>query len=322
MQGTTICRVLSFAAVTCLAGAGVANGQDYPNKPIRLVVANTPGTIADVAARVVAPDLARALATPVLVENRPGSGGLLGYEYVARQAPADGYTVVVVFVQDLPTLPLTVKDLRFDTLKELPPIIGLVEGRFIFGSAAGLPWKSFNELVAYAKANPGKLNYGSSSSLSRLITEALVRDLGISVVHVPYAGGGPYLQGVVSGEVHMGIVNEPTAMSWGEKFRGLAVTGAQRLPALREVPTFSELGHPRIPGFSYSLNVRAGTPKAAVDKIYGAAVRTLDQPDVRSQFAKLRLEILGGTPEDAARYLAEQARFFADIARKVGIQPQ
>lgn len=266
--------------------------------------------------------MSKTLGQPIVVENKPGATTIIGYEYVAKQVPADGYTIAAVLVTDLATLPVTVKDLRFDPLKDLPPVIGLAEGRFVMGSAAHLPSKSFNELVANAKANPGKLNYGSASVIGRLSAEAVIRQLGLDIVYVPYASGAAYLKGLVAGEVHMGFLAASAARNFGDKFRVLAVTGEQRMPALRDVPTFAELGFPNLRGLSHSLNAPAGIPKAAFDKLHAAASRALQQPAVRAGFQKLQLEITEQSAEVANRRAAEEARYLADIARKAGIQPQ
>src|SRR5262249_24329206 len=154
-------------------------------------------------------------------EYKPGAGHTIAYEYVSKLAPADGYTIGAVNVTILATLPVTYKDLRFDPFKDLSPVIEYAEGRYLFGSAASLPWKSLYEMVTYAKANPGKLNYGASSTLGLLQTEGLVRDLGINVEHIPYSEGGEFLKGLVGAEVQMGFVVEGLALGFGDKFRVL-----------------------------------------------------------------------------------------------------
>lgn len=304
-------------------GTGFATAQDYPTKLIKWIVPNAPGVIEDILARVIAPEMSKFLGQSIIVENKPGAESIIGYEYVAKQVPADGYTLVSVHVQGLVTLPVTVKDLRFDPLKDLPPLIVLSEARYVFGSAFRLPWKTLNELAAYAKANPGKLNYGSSNSNLRLSAEVVIRDLGLNVVHIPYKAGAAYVLALTAGdEVQMGFLNEAAAIRLGEKFRVLAVTGEQRRAPFGDVPTFAELGLTRIPSVSFSLNVPAGIPKAAFDKLYAAASRALQLPEVKARFAKLGLEIAEQTPEAAAKNLAETAKLYADIAKKVGIQPE
>ena len=293
--------------------------QDYPNKPIRLIVPNTPGVPSDTIARILAPQMAKFIGQTIVVENKPGAGQLIGYEYVAKDAAADGYTVAVTSPSALATLPLSVKDLRFNPVGDLLPIISLVEGKFVLVSAS---WKSFSEMVTQAKANPGKFNYGASSSLVRLPTEALVRDLGLNIVYIPYSGGGPYYSALVAGDVQMGLADEGTAISFKEKLRALAVTGAQRSPRMADIPTFAELGNLGVRGFIFQLNVRVGTPRTAIDRLYGATSQALQQPEVKLSASRVLFDIVNDTQESALRRLQVEGAFFSDIAKKMGIRPE
>ena len=313
---------LLFAGVIdCLDGS-IALAQEFPTKPLMLIVAQSPGTPPDVGARTIAPELSKFIGQPVIVENKTGAGNVIGYEYVAKQAPADGYTLLVVTVESLASLPVTSKDLRFDPLKDLPPVINLVEGKLVLGSSAKFPWKNFNEFVAYAKANPGKLNYGSAAPTVRLASEILLRGLGADVTYVPYAAAGPYFQGMLSGDVHMGFISESAVFSMGDKLRVLAVSGDKRSVRFPDIPTFSELRHPQIPGASLSLNARIGTPKPVLDKLSSAASRALQQPELRARFAKIQYDVVDQSGESAIKKLEDIARIFADVAKKVGIQPE
>lgn len=316
MRGTASLLVCGFAV--CAA----ALAQEYPTRPIRFVVPNTPGSTPDVVARIVAPEMAKFLGQAVVVENRPGAGQVIGFEYVAKQAPADGYTLASVTMESLAILPATVKELRFDPLRDLPPVIGLVEGRLVLVSSARHPWKTFADLVAQAKANPGKLNYGSSSALVRINSEALIRGAGLDIVHVPFAAAGPFFQSTVTGDVHMGLISEVGALSLGDKIRVLAVTGRQRSAANRDVPTFSELGHPQIYGLTYTLNVRAGTPSNAIAKLQAAASHALRQPEVKAPYEKVRLDTIELSGAAAAKQLQDQVQLYSDIAKRIGLQPE
>lgn len=313
--------LLSLLLAGMLASSA-GHAQEFPNKPIRFIVPYAAGATLDNVARVVGQEMSKILAQPVVIENKPGADAIIGFEYVAKQAPADGYTIMIAAVSGLATLPLTVANLRFDPLKDLPPLVGMVEGKYILSVPGQLPAKNFSELVALAKASPGKLNFGASSTTVRLQTEALLRELGINVVYVPYRSGAQYIQAIASGEIQMGFMAEGSAMSIAQRARALAVTGSQRSDNFRDVPTFNELGLPSIRGVSYSLNVRAGTPKAAADKIQAAAIQALRQPEVKAQLAKMGLDAVAQGPEEAARRLADEARVFADVARRAGITPQ
>lgn len=311
---TLMCPILAL-------GANVASAQDYPTRPIRFIVASSPGVTTDIVARIIAPEMSKLLGQPVIVENKTGSA-LIGYEYVAKQVPADGYTLSAAHVTALTTLPVTVKDLRFDPVKDLPPIVGLAKGRFVFGGSSKVPWSTFREMVAFARANPGKVNFGAPSSSVRLPTEALMADLKLNTTHVPYSAGGAYMQALAANEVQLGFVGEGSAVAFGDKFRPIAITGEQRSATFPDVPTFKELGHPQIPGIGYALNAPVGIPKIAIEKLHAAASRALQQPDVRARFAKLKLEVVNESPEATARSIAEEAKLYADIARQVGLQPQ
>lgn len=315
-------RVSFVIMMFCWFAPEPAVAQDYPSKSIRLVVPDSPGTNSDTIVRILTPGMSKFLGQPIVIENKPGAGQLIGLEYVANQVPADGYTITAVTVQVLATMTLFTKEPRFDPLTDLPPVIGLVETGLFFGSSSKLPWKTFQEMVANARANPGKLNYGAPVSVVRLQMEALIRELGLDVIYVPYASAGAYVQGNIAGEVHMGFLGESLALSFGERFRVLAVTGDKRSPLYSKVPTFAELGYPQIRGVATSLNAPARVPKAAIDKLSAAGARALQQPEVKILYEKAKYRILNQSPEAASKVLMEQAKFFADIARKVGIQPQ
>jgi len=311
-----------LAASTSVLGAGTASAQAYPDRPIRMIIANTPGTVADTLGRLMAAEMSKTLGQPIVVENKPGANAIIGLEYVVNQKPADGYLLISTAVSALASLPVTVKELRFDPLKDLPPFIGVAEVPYVLASPAAAPWKEFGEFVAYAKAHPGKLNYGAPAPTVQLPIESLTRAIGLDIVHVPYKGGGPYMQAIVANEVQLGLIPESSARTFGERLRPLAVTGDQRLAAFPQVPTFKELGYPQIRGLSYSLNAPAGAPKAAVDKLYAAASQALRDPEVRARIEKVGYTVTNQSPEIAAGRLAEEAGYLADVARKIGLEPQ
>lgn len=315
-------RCLSILLCAVLAGTCPAAAQDFPARHLRIIVPTTPGTVLDTLARAMGSEMSKTLGQPVIVENKPSNNLIVGYEYVARQAPADGYTMAAVAPRELELLPLIVKDLRFDPLTELAPVLGLAEGRWILGSPANAPWRTFAELVAYAKANPGKLNYGASSAQVRFPMLVLLQDLGLDIVHIPYAGGAQYFQALLAGEIQAGFVAEGPAVSFGGRFRALAVTGDRRRAPFPDVPTLKELGHPRIMGVTYSLNVRAGTPARIVEKLKSSAAQALDTLEVKTLFARLHLDMMKEPSSVAARRLGEEAALLAEIARKAGIRPQ
>ena len=315
---TALVRTLTLLALS----ASATLAQDYPSRPLRIVVPNSPGTSQDVTSRFLAAELPKVLGQPIIVENRPGAGMVIGTEYVLKQLPADGYALASVQVETISVLPLTVRDLRLDPNKDMSSVITVFEGQLMLASPSSAPWRTFQEMVAYAKANPGKLNYGASSVVQILPTEGLARDLGIKIVKVPYTGGGPFIQALISGETHLGFAAALAIAPGGDKLRVIAVTGDSRSPRYPDAPTFKELGHPRVPGFSASIAVRQETPRPIVNRLNSALNTVLSSAAAREQFAKLQLDIVGGTPEAADRRLADTAKFFAETANRIGYKPE
>ena len=323
MRATRRSSIFATFLLLSLVAALPCAAQDFPNRPVRLIVANAAGSSLDLVARVIAPGLSSALGQPVIVENKAGANNVIGFEYVARQAPADGYTIAVVQLSGLGILPVISKNLRFDPLKDLPPMIGLGQTAMVFGSAAHLPWKNFGEMVATGRASPGKLNYGVPTPSVRILTEALIRGQGIEAVPVAYSNNGSYSQGLLTGEVQMAWVAEAQMDAIVNKFRPLAVTGEHRLAAYPEVPTLAELGYKtKFPDLYYSLHVRSGTPKSVIDTLHAAASKALAMPSVKAGFSGMKIQINELPPEAVAKTLDETGEFYADIAKKIGLQPQ
>ena len=316
MRTHPICN--SLAAIACLLAVGLVNAQDYPVRPIRMIVPVVPGSAADMVARIMAPGMARILEQTIVIENKPGAEHMLAYEYVAKQAPADGYTIATVQSATLAVLPLTQKNLRFDPLKDLPPFMNVVETVTFFGSAAKVPWRTFPEMVAYAKANQGKLNYAYPSAITRFKMEMLFQGLGLDVTPIGYKGLA--LPSIMNGEVQFGVVSSANATAAGDRFKVLAVSGAKRQPSFPNVPTFAELGFPQILGGGFSFNLRAGTPQSVISKLHGVSAKAIQLSDIKEKFKNADVEIVGDPPEVAMKSLLEEARMYSDIARKIGFE--
>lgn len=312
----------TLAGILCAATAQSAIAQTYPIRPVRIIVPSAPGAAADILSRTLAPGMSQIIGQPVIVENKVGAGSLIGFEYVAKSVPADGYTGIVAAVTGLAILPLITKDMRFDPLKDLQPVINLAEARLIFGSPSKAPWKTLAELVTHAKASPGKLNHGGSNATVRFWNDALIQGLGINVVYIPYKDSAAYYQGLAGNEIQMGFAAESSAIGMGDKFRALATTGAQRNPAAKDVPTLAELGHPQIFGVGYALSVPAATPKAAMDKLHDAATKTLRQPEMNTRLKNMGLDADGGSMDAAVKRLADEGSVLARIAKATGFQMQ
>lgn len=321
-------RIAGFLPIVVVLLAAIAPGagwaQEFPSRPLRWVVPSGPGNPMDTLSRAMAQEVAKIVGQAVVIENKPGAGGLVGYEYVAKRVPADGYALVTAQPDALASLPVTVKDIQVDLQKDLAPIMSLASGRLVLAVSATRPWKTFNELVADARANPGKLNYGSMSKSTAFFLEIVSRDLGLGMFDVPFGGNLPaYSQALSEGTAHSALMSETTFGTFGDKLRALAITGDQRSPAMPQLPTFRELGFPQITGFGFSVNTTGGTPAPIVEKLNAAMARALQQPGVRATLARLKLDAAPDTsPQATARALSELSRTFADAAQRSAYKPQ
>jgi tripartite-type tricarboxylate transporter receptor subunit TctC len=293
------------------AGAGWA--QAYPAKPIRMIVAFAPGGIADFAARSVSQRLTAALGVPVVVENRPGAGGVTGAEVVARSAP-DGHTLLVTSISHTIN-PSVRKNLPFDAMRDFTPVTLITDAPNFLVVHPSLPARSVKELVALARARPGQISYassgtGTSTHLSGELFKAMTR---IDIVHVPYKGGGPAVVDLIGGHVQMMFSTLPSVLQQvrAGKLRGLAVTGGRRFPAASEFPTMIESG---VSGYEVSgwsgLFAPAGTPREAVNRLAAEIAKILRAPDLKERFFIQGAEPVGNPPEVFAAFVgAEIARW-------------
>jgi tripartite-type tricarboxylate transporter receptor subunit TctC len=303
---------LARAAVTLAAllapGAGWAQ-QAYPTKPIRVVVAFAPGGIADFAARSVSQRLSESLGVPVVVENRPGAGGITGADVVAKAAP-DGYTLLVTSISHTIN-PSMRKNLPFDALHDFAPVTQIADAPNLLVVHPSLPVKSVTELTALARARPGQVTYassggGTSTHLSGELYKAMAR---VDIVHVPYKGGGPAVVDLLGGHVLMMFSTVPSVLQQvrAGKLRGLAVTGARRFPAAAEFPTMIEAG---LPGYEVSgwsgVFAPAGTPRGSVSRLAGEIAKILRSPELRDRFFVQGAEPVGNSPEVFTAFVSSE----------------
>lgn len=321
LRNHLLCIVLGPFAGAMFTGPVGAQSSDFPTKPIRIVVPNTAGSLSDLIPRVMGPEMAKTLGQSVIVEVRPGAGQLLGLEYVAKRVPADGHTVVITAVPTLATLPFTVKDLKFDPAKDLPPFSGVLETTLYLGSSAQFPWKTLQELVANARANPGKLNFAAQTGGVRLYCELLNQQFGTTMTYIPYSSSGPMDLAVMSGDVHFAFLGDGQVKAMGPKIRVLALSSAARKSSFPNSSTFAELGLP-LQSVLYSFHAPAGTPKIAMDRLYDAASKALLQDEVRASFIKIESEIVNLPPDAVSKRMAETATLYGGIAKKIGLQPE
>ncbi len=308
-------RILFAFAAVLLAGHTGAIAQKappetpYPSKSIRLVVPFAPGGGTDIIARLVAQDLGQSWNQSIVVDNRGGSGGVIGTEIAARSAP-DGYTMMLCSL-GFSYAPALYRKLPYDTEKDFAPISMVATQPFVYVVLPSLPATSMKELVALAKAKPGEIRYGSGGSggSSHLGTELLRTMTGIEMVHVPYKGTGPALTAMLSGEIQMqliGISSVVPHMKSG-RMRALAVSGAKRSPAAPDLPTVAESG---VPGYAfdvwYGMLFPARTPAGIVEKASADLNRVLKSPALAQKFQAVGLEPAGSTPQEFAQTIKSE----------------
>jgi tripartite-type tricarboxylate transporter receptor subunit TctC len=311
------------AATLCMAGLAAA--QAYPNKPVRIIVPFAAGGVADLLPRIVGEKLSQKWGQPVVVENKVGASGNIGMAEAARAEP-DGYTLVLAPTGNLTVNPTLFPNLPFDTHRDLAPVTLLAQSPNVLVVHPSVPAKSFAELVAYAKANPGKLNFASpgEGSGAHLAGELLNIEAGIKAVHVPYKGIAPAVNDLLGGQVQMMFAGISTVLQHvkGGRLVALAIASPRRNAQLPDVPTVAET----IPGFDvtswYGIAVRAGTPAAIIQKIQRDMAEALQSPDVVEKLAGLGLEPVGNTPDAFAALIRSETQKWGDIVRKAGIKPQ
>ncbi len=311
--------LLSLATPTVLA-------QAWPAKPVRIINAFAPGGPSDLLSRAVGDKLQGIWGQPVIVEAKPGADGLIGMEFAAK-SPADGYTIVTVPVGNAVLLPNLRSKLPYDIAKDFVPITLLATVQNVLVVGANVPANTLKELIAYAKANPGKLSFASpgAGSSPHIAGEMLKSATGMDMIHVAYKGTGPALNDVMGGQVTMFFSQMSSALPLVKqgKLKGIGVASLRRHPAATEIPTIAEQDQPGFEAMAwYALFAPAGTPLDIVNKIAADATKALQLQDVKDKLSALGADPVGGTPEEfALRLKNENARWGAAI-RKAGIKLQ
>ena len=306
-----------------LLGAAVqAFGQAYPARPIRLVVPFPPGGAVDFYARVVQQPLSEALGQQLVIDNKAGASGMVGAESVAK-SPPDGYTLLLGNIASLAINVGLYAKMPYDPLKDLTPIVRTVDVNYVLVVHPSVPANTVPELVAYAKANPGKLSYGSagSGSLPHLGTELFKAQTGIDMLHVPYKGGGPMVTDLLGGTVQVVIGDQANLMPHVQsgKLRALAVATPKRSPNSPNLPTIAESGLPGYDSTAWQgLAGPAGLPPDVVKRLNEAFNMVMAMPAVRDKLTGGGLEVVGGTPEQFARFIAAEITKWTKIAKDVG----
>ena len=296
----------------------------YPERPVRLIVPFVPGGAVDAVGRLLGNAMTAKLGQPVVIENRGGAGGVIGMEAAAHAAP-DGYTMMVSH-SGFAAMPGLYNKLPFDPVHDFAGIITAVSGIYVLVVNPAVPFKSVAELIAYAKANPGKLSYASAGvgSTVHLAGEFFKRTAGVDIVHVPYKGSGPATSDLVGGQVQMmfGPAVNTLPLAQAGNLRALAVTSAKRSALAPDLPTVAESG---LPGFDvvgwYGLAAPAGTPQPAIARLNAEANGVLKSADLIEQFRLQGYEPVGGTPEEATAWIKSEVARWTEVIRAAGIDP-
>jgi tripartite-type tricarboxylate transporter receptor subunit TctC len=310
------------AAMLAVALGAAAQAQDYPTKPIRLIVGFGAGGGNDIFARLIAPKLSERLGQQFLVENKPGAGGTIAADLVAKSAP-DGYTLYVGATGAMTISPAVFTKLPYDTLRDFAPISMIADFPLLLTVNADAPVKTVRELIDYAKANPAKANYASSSPAFQLPTEQFKQKTGAPMERINYKSSGEMLTAVVSGEVLMAIADVPPIMGHlkAGRVRALAVTGAKRLGDLPDVPTMAEAGVPDLEVRLWSgLFAPAATPAGIVKKLETAMMAVIRLPDVSTRLKELQVDPSGNTSEEFRRLVAGELVRWAAVAKAANIK--
>ena len=313
-----------LVCIATLAGTGIALAQNYPAKPVRIVVPQAPGSQSDLFARMLGQEMTKGLGQPVVNDARPGAGGAIGAEIAARAAP-DGYTLLMGTNSSHAANPALYSKLPYDAVKDFAPIALMVGMPYVLSTHPSLPVRNVKELIAFAKARPGQLNYSSAGngSTHQLCGELFKSMAKLNVVHVPYKGGPPATAATMSGETSMlfNTVGSTHPFVAQGKLRAIGVTTAKRSGKLPETPTLSEAG---LPGFDimswFGLLAPAGTPQAIVTRLNAETIKALNTPDMKKAIAATGLELIPGSPEQFAAHIKSQIAIFSAIAKTANIR--
>ena len=325
MKNIRLCTFLTTTmSAALLAGIAPASAQTYPNRPLRFIVPFSPGGSTDTLARTLGQKLGDAFGQQIVVDNRAGGGGNIGTEMVAR-APADGYTILLGYIANLAMEPGVNPNLPFDPVRDFAPIALVATSPNIFVAHPSVPAKTIKEFIAYAKANPRKITFATASMAVVLTGELLNNAAGIQMQSVPYKGTGQAVIDLLGGQVHTMFSGMSSVLPHVKsgRLRPLAVTGAQRWPAVPDVPTIAESG---FPGFEasvwFGVLAPARTPKPIITRLNQEIIKALSLPDVRERLSNVGFEIVGKSPEAFSAYIKSEVTKWAKVAKASGVKPE
>ncbi len=299
--------------------------QEYPAKPVKLVIPFGPGSLADAVPRLIQPALEQKLGQRIVIEHRPGAGGNIGAQAVLA-APADGYTLLMAATNNLVINQFVFRDMKFDPLADFQPISLIAEVPLILQVHPSLPAQTLREFIEHAKANPGKLNYGSPSTgtIPHLAMEVFARAAGLNLVHVPFKGGAPATNALIANDIQLMLIGYATTAGQvrAGQVRPLAVASGSRLAALPDVPSFGEAGFPdlaaAVPSNWWGMVAPRGTPAPVIQRLSDEIRAALADAGTRAKYQDLGLAPIGSTPEQMAAGLPAQARKWEAVIKALG----
>jgi tripartite-type tricarboxylate transporter receptor subunit TctC len=322
LQKVVIASLIQFCAI------GLVNAQNkeiasYPNKPIRIINPLAAGGAVDTMARMLAPTLQEILGQPIIIESKPGAGGTIGANFVAKSAP-DGYTILMVY-DTFAVNPHVYKNLPFDSFKDLAPVTELVKIPLVVVAGNKLPANNLRELTELSKTKTNGINFssGGAGSSGHLAAELLKTNLGIGMTHIPYKGGGPAMTATIGGEADITILGAVITVPQikGGNLKALAVLGKKRTPALPQVPTAAEQGLTNFDVSSWvGVLVPAGTPAPIIDKINNAFTQAMKNPNVQARMAEQGNEVVASSPAQFGVFLSQESAKWAKVIKDNNIQ--
>lgn len=320
-----VCAMGAGWGLLTVGEAASASAASYPSKPIRLIVASSPGGPNDLVARMVAAPWGELLGQPIVVDNRAGAAGTIGTELAARATP-DGYTLLVGFPGPLIIAPLMKASTPYDTARDFAPVSLAVAAPFVLLVHPAVPAKSLKELVAIARAKPGAVNYASGGIgiSSHLAMELLNNVAGTRMVHVPYKGAGPGMTALIAGEVQAMFAGVSSALPHirSGKLRALAIGGEKRYAQLPELPTVGESGYRFSAASWYGILAPQGTAGAIVARLHATLTQTLAAPQIRKRLTDSAFEVIGSTPKEFANLIREETATLAKLVSAAGLKEQ
>jgi tripartite-type tricarboxylate transporter receptor subunit TctC len=321
-----VSRLLLATLALAFCTGALAQAPAWPAKPIRWIIPYPPGGITDSATRMVVQKVAEQTGWTIVVENKPGANSILGADLAAK-SPPDGYTFLTVIAAHAANATLYAGKLPFDVVKSFAPVSLVGIAPLIMTAYNGLPVNDVKELIAYAKANPGKISFGSSGvgAAAHLTTELFAQTAGVQMVHVPYKGTAPALADLMGGNIQI-LVDVPSTLMpqvRGGKIKALGMFSAKRVAGAAEVPTIAEAGGPPLEGSTWVLFLApAGTPRDIVNRMAAETGRAVASPDIKGRFETIGIEPVGSSPEEAAKFLDDEIAKWAKVITTAGVKAE